>query len=118
MRVIAYQELARWLVGKRDPEAACRLLVAARQRGVGDEQIDLQLAFVLDRLGRLAEAYELMAHVAGRASGTGGTSPRLRYAEWPDDDLKAARAQLEKALPAARAALAEAVRRSAKEGAR
>ncbi|MGV8039954.1 MAG: tetratricopeptide repeat protein [Thermoanaerobaculaceae bacterium] len=116
VRVVAYQELARWLVGKGDSEAARKLLVRARERGVVDEQIDLQLAFTLDRLGRTGEAYELTARGAARGHGAGGASPRLRYAEWPSDDLRAARTRLDAALPSAMAALGEAVRRTSGEG--
>lgn len=118
VRVVAYQELARWLVGKGDAEAARKLLARAKERGVVDEQLDLQLASTLDRLGRTGEAYELTARSTARGHGAGGASPRLRYAEWPSDDLRAARARLDEAMPAARMALAEAVRRTSKEGSR
>lgn len=118
VRVVAYQELARWLVGRGRPEAARALLVSARERVVADDQIDLQLAFVLDRLGRSGAAYELVSQRQARGRGGGGVSPRLRYAQWPVDDVRAAQARLDAALPAAAAALGEALRARSGEVAR
>lgn len=118
VRAVAYEELARLQVGGGDVEGARRLLAKAREHGIVDEQIDLQLAFALDRLGRSGEAYELAARSSARGQGGGGASPRLRYAEWPSDDLRAAKGRLDTALPPAVTALSEAVRRTLGEGSR
>lgn len=117
VRVVATQELARSEAGRGRFDAARRVLVNARQAGVVDAQVDLQLAWVLDRLGRGGEAYDLAGAIAARRHG-GGASPRLRYSEWPRDDLAAASGRLDAAMPGALKALAEAVGRTAREGAK
>lgn len=118
VRIVAVQELVRWEIGRGRLDPARRLLVTARKEGVVDAQVDLQLAFVLDRLGRGAEAFDLASAISARRGGSVGVSPRLHYGEWPKDDLAAARERLDAAMPGALQALAEAVRRTAREGAK
>lgn len=116
VRVVACQELARMLIGKGNLEAARELVSGAKEEGLADDQLDLLLAFAFDRLGMAVPAYELVSQRAGR--GHLSASPRLRYAEWPSEDLRAARVRLDAILPAAAAALGDALHKTSGEVAR
>jgi Flp pilus assembly protein TadD len=83
IKVIAYQELAR-LVAASDAEP---VLKEGVKRFPGNQALQVQLAFLLDNLGRAAEAAAVVEEICLRANAP-ETSPRVRYPAWPSLGLE------------------------------
>jgi hypothetical protein len=102
--VIAYQELARLLPAVN----AESILREGVQRFPSNQALQVQLAYVLDDLGRTAEAADLVESIS-RSGGAPETSPRVRYPAWPSLGLERRMTVLEEqataVLPAVVAAL-------------
>jgi tetratricopeptide (TPR) repeat protein len=109
IHTLAYQELARLMVADDRLESAERLLQEAREQLPRNQRLRIQLAFTLDREGRSREANAIIEEL-GRFGGQLTTSPRVRYAEWPDLGVEAAREVLDKARVDGAEALAVALR--------
>jgi VWFA-related protein len=92
---IAAQELARFQRG--EPAAAAALLEEALARRPEDAEIQIQLTYLYDRLGR-AEKSKALAEKLGAAgaepSRAAGPSPRGRYNQWSSETLAAGRREL------------------------
>lgn len=110
VRTVAYQELARLEIANGDLDAARSLLGQAGQQGLDDGQIRVLEVDVLDRQGRMREAYDAALRATAAQPGPDEVSARLRYSRWPSDDQDAIRTRLETATPAAWETLREAVR--------
>jgi Flp pilus assembly protein TadD len=85
IKTIAYQELARSLSGADLHRKAEELL----RRGIAElpteQSLRLQLALVFDRLGRPADAADLVAGIT-TLSRRGGDTARWQYSRWPRYD--------------------------------
>jgi tetratricopeptide (TPR) repeat protein len=81
--VIAYQELARLLPSVN----AEPVLREGFQRFPSNQALQVQLAYVLDDLGRTAEAADLVESIS-RSGSAPETSPRVRYPAWPSLGLE------------------------------
>jgi VWFA-related protein len=92
---IAAQELARFQRG--EPAAAAALLEEALARRPEDAEIQIQLTYLYDRLGR-AEKSKALAEKLGAAgaepSRAKGPSPRGRYNQWSSETLAEGRRDL------------------------
>lgn len=93
IRTVAYQELVRLHLRQDRNRDAVALLRQAVARLPGQPQLAVQLAFLLDRQGRAAEAREILDRVRPRSERTAG-SPRHLYGQWPVGALEAARRSL------------------------
>ena len=109
IHTLAYQELARVMVADKRPDRAERLLRDAIERIPHNQRLRIQLAHVLDLAERSGEATTMMEEL-GSFGGQLSTSPRVRYAAWPDLDLDAARKLFAEAREPAISALGKALR--------
>ncbi len=89
VRSVAHQELARILVDEENPEGAERLLRAAYAEDPTDQEIVIQLASLIERQGRRAEAADLIGGIVPAAGDT--PSARFLYDGRPDLEIDAVR---------------------------
>lgn len=82
VRSLGYQELARLHIEEKRLEAAESLLRQAVAELPGEQGLYLQLAHVLDRMGRRGEATAVLTRIETDALG-GSESARYRYNRWP-----------------------------------
>ena len=108
VRVLAWQELATLELTRGAPDAAATVLRRALAGRPGHPALELQLAFVLDRLGRRDEAGVLLAALAGGAPRP-EAGERSRYNEWPRPELGTRCPELETRAAEGREALARAL---------
>ncbi len=108
IRVIACEELAKLELERGDAEAAVRTLRRGLERWPGHPALEVQLAYVLDRLERPAEATELLEKIGGRAL-PHTPSERYRYNEWPRTELDDGRRELDERAAAGLDDLARAL---------
>lgn len=92
---LAAQELARFQRGQ--PAAAASLLEDALARRPEDAEIQIQLTYLYDRLGRADKSKALaekLAAAGAEPSSASGPSPRGRYNQWSSETLVAGRREL------------------------
>lgn len=110
VRLVAIQELARVLVASRQSEAALVVLERGREVFPGDQSLVVLTARVLEAQGERVRSAVLLEEMRPDLGGPEG-SPRWRYSQWPDEDVRAARQRLEQAaqrhLPALAGALGQ-----------
>ncbi|MDY7093723.1 MAG: tetratricopeptide repeat protein [Acidobacteriota bacterium] len=93
VRTIAYQELAELAVAEERPAEAVELLRQGLAELPGEARLAIQLAAVLDRLGRSAQASAVLEDM--EALGVSRRpSARFRYGRWPRASLLQARRML------------------------
>jgi len=108
IHTLVYQELARLMVADKRSDRAEGLLRDAIERIPHNQRLRIQLAHVLDLAGRSGEATTMMEEL-GSFGGQLSTSPRVRYAAWPDLKLDGARKLLAEVRAPAISALGEAL---------
>ena len=92
---LAAQELARFQRGQ--PAAAASLLEEALARRPDDAEIQIQLTYLYDRLGRADKSKALaekLGATGAEPSPSTGPSPRGRYNQWSSETLAAGRREL------------------------
>jgi tetratricopeptide (TPR) repeat protein len=109
VRAVAWQELASMRLAEGKVPEAVGMLRAATAAVPADQHLQVLLASALDRERHHREALAVVNAVVGRPAG-GPPSARFVYAEWPHEDLDAARVKLAALRPEALAALAAAVK--------
>ena len=90
---VAYQELAALYLEEEQFDEADRTLEQALARHPDVQRLYLQRAALLDRMGRPAEARELLARM-DPGTGREGDSPRMLYARMPSSTLRESRRAL------------------------
>lgn len=108
IRSLAVQELARGLVARGDLEGAREVLRRGLLELPGDQRLRVQSAFVLDRMGHVRAAAELLEGVGGDGPAP-GAGARWRYSRWPSFDVAAHEARLADLASAAAPTLAVAL---------
>lgn len=106
--VLAFEELARLQASRHKTREAVTILRAGTQRFPDNQRLLLLLAFQQDRLLDVSGSLE-SARRAAAAQETGNT-PRLRYNEWPRDDLEEGRRLIAESAQPRQRLLAEALR--------
>ncbi|TAM44298.1 MAG: tetratricopeptide repeat protein [Acidobacteria bacterium] len=109
VRAVAWQELASMRLAEGKVPEAVAMLRTATADVPADQHLQILLASALDRERHHREALAILNAVVGRPTG-GPPSARFLYAEWPHEDLDAARVRLAALRPEAMAALAAAVK--------
>lgn len=107
VRAVAWQELAAMLLADGKASEAVRVLRVAATEVPADQHLRVLLACTLDRERRHRDALTVLNATVERPAGI-TPSARFIYAEWPHEDLEAARLRLDAARPEALAALAAA----------
>ncbi len=92
IRSVAYQELARTLLGLGQLEAAERVARKALEELPGEQEIAIFLASICERRGRLAEAESIIEGIQPAAAGE--VSARYVYDGRPDLGIEQARAKM------------------------
>jgi tetratricopeptide (TPR) repeat protein len=103
---LAAQEYARMMIDQQRGEEAQLLLSASAARLPDDQRLRVLGAFNADTAGQSLEAVEAILHLPPAEA---GTSPRVRYTEWPDLGGAASAAVLREAAEAALPDLTEAL---------
>ena len=103
---LAAQEYARMMIDQQRGEEAQLLLSASAARLPDDQRLRVLGAFNADTAGQSLEAVEAILHLPPAEA---GTSPRVRYTEWPDLGGAASAAVLREAAEAALPDLSEAL---------
>ncbi len=96
--VLAAQEYARMLIDQHRTEEAQSLLKSTTARLSNDQRLRVLGAFIADTAGRSLEAVEAILQLPPAEA---GTSPRVRYTEWPELGGAASAAALRAAAAAA-----------------
>ncbi len=109
VRAVAWEELASMRLAEGKVPQAVEMLRTATADVPADQHLQILLASALDRERHHREALAILNAVVGRPTG-GPPSARFLYAEWPHEDLDAARVRLTALRPEALAALAAAVK--------
>lgn len=91
--VVAIQELAASLWASGERQEAVTFLRGALERFPTASRLTIQTASFLDRLGRPGEARKLLRSLETAEAGEGET-PRLRYSQWPLEDITTVRRSL------------------------
>lgn len=107
VRSLAHAEAARLAQREGNLEGAERLLRDAVATFPEDQQLKIQLANVLDRIGRGGEARAVLTEVAPAAGGA--PSARLLYNRWPASLLERRRLELRNTATTRLAVLARAM---------
>lgn len=93
VRTIAFQELAELALAEQRPAEAVELLRQGLAELPGEARLAIQLAAVLDRLGRSAQASAVLEEMETFGA-SGRPSARFRYGRWPRGNLLEARRSL------------------------
>jgi tetratricopeptide (TPR) repeat protein len=93
VRTVAFQELAELAVAEGRPAEAVEVLRQGLAELPGEPRLAIQLAAVLDRLGRSAQASAVLEEIEAFGASQ-RPSARFRYGQWPRDNLLAARRSL------------------------
>ncbi len=108
VEVVATEELARVLAAGRNPGQAVDLLRSFVDRRPRQRGPAIQLARLLEGLGRRREAASVLDRL-DLVLPDGGMSPRFRYSLWPLRDVESLRADLGRAADRRLAALARSL---------
>lgn len=103
---LAAQECARLMIDQQREEEARLLLGDSSARLPNDQRLQILEAFNADTAGRSLTAVEAILHLPPAEA---GTSPRVRYTQWPDLGGTASASVLRDAAAAALPDLAEAL---------
>jgi tetratricopeptide (TPR) repeat protein len=111
---LAHQELADQLTEEGRLEDARSVLVRGIEVVPGNQRLKIQLAYVLDRMGRARESTGLLEDL-DRTPSAEGDSPRVLYARWPSLGPEVSQSTVDRmareAAPGLQRALADSGRR-------
>lgn len=108
VRIVAVEQLATLLMARGDLVSATEILREAVAAEPRSSSLKIQLAAVLDRMGRPGAASRLVDDV-GQLGADSSMSPRWRYAVWPAFDREEQERRLAEVADEGTAALAAAI---------